>query len=570
MEALTYSYPHAPEPALREISLRLAPGEFALLAGRSACGKSTLLRAACGLIPHFHGGEIGGQVEVAGMDAVASGPGELAAAVGYVAQDPETQVVSTTVAAEIELPLELRGDSPTSRARAVEEVALALAIPHLLDRAVDTLSGGELQRVALAAALVTRPKLVLLDEPTSQLDPVAGDELIWLLRRLNEEWGVSILLAEHRLERCLAAADRVIAMATGSIAFDGPPRDFLAWAQGADQALETPAARLFSLCDIEPLPVGVRDARKILNSTKRGREGRRTPSSLNFSGESESSSPRPADEKVQAVRRGSASPPTAVVGVRDLWVELDNGDAMHDVLRGVDLRVERGERVALMGRNGAGKSTLLRTVAGLIEPVRGRAVAAGGIALLTQNPGDYLVRERVGDELPGDMGLAALRVVGMEHAVDADPRDLSGGERQRLALAIALAGQMEGDELPGLVALDEPTRGMDRARKGDLVDLIGDLSGRGAGLLVATHDVEFAAGFAERVVLLGDGVVIADGPAAEVLSGGWYFATEVARVLDLPGAITPERGAKALLKPGEFALTRPMGEKRRSQRGEGG
>jgi energy-coupling factor transport system ATP-binding protein len=264
IERLTYAYPDAGHPVLRDVSLTLAPGEFALLAGRSASGKTTLLRAACGLVPHFHGGEIEGSVQVAGIDALAGGPGELAAAVGYVAQDPETQIVSTTVAAEIELPLELRGDPQPTRARAVEEVALALAIPHLLGRTVDTLSGGELQRVALAAALVTRPKLVLLDEPTSQLDPVAGDELIWLLRRLNEEWGVSVLLAEHRLERCLAAADRVVAMDAGAVAFDGAPRDFLAWAQLTDAALETPAARLFSLAGIEPLPVGVRDARDLL------------------------------------------------------------------------------------------------------------------------------------------------------------------------------------------------------------------------------------------------------------------------------------------------------------------
>ena len=199
-----------------------------------------------------------------------------------------------------------------------------------------------------------------------------------------------------------------------------------------------------------------------------------------------------------------------------------------------------------MGRNGAGKSTLLRTLAGLVDPVRGTAEAAAGIALLTQNPGDYLVRERVADELPGDAGRAALRAVGLEHALEADPRDLSGGERQRLALAIALAGRTEGAELPGLVALDEPTRGMDRARRRELEQLIEGLAGRGAGVVVATHDVEFAAAFAARVVLLGDGVVIADGAATEVLSGGWYFATEVARILDLPGVITPEQGAAAL------------------------
>lgn len=199
-----------------------------------------------------------------------------------------------------------------------------------------------------------------------------------------------------------------------------------------------------------------------------------------------------------------------------------------------------------MGRNGAGKSTLLRTMAGLAEPVRGKLELPDGIALLTQNPGDYLVRERVGDELPGDEGLAALRIVGLEHAVESDPRDLSGGERQRLALAIALAGRMDGGALPGLVALDEPTRGMDRARKDDLAALIDGLASRGAGVVVATHDVEFAAPFADRVVLLGAGVVIADAGAAEVLSGGWYFATEVARVLDLPGVVTPEQGAAHL------------------------
>jgi energy-coupling factor transport system ATP-binding protein len=550
IDGLTYSYPNASHEALRDVSLHLDPGEFALLAGRSASGKSTLLRAACGLVPHFHGGEITGQVNVAGLDAIASGPGELAAAVGYVAQDPETQIVSTTVAAEIELPLEMRGDPPSSRARAVEEVALALAIPQLLDRTVDTLSGGELQRVALAAALVTRPRLVLLDEPTSQLDPVAGDELIWLLRRLNEEWGVSILLAEHRLERCLAAADRVIAMDTGAISFDGAPSDFLAWSHDFDPALTTPVARLFSLAGIDPLPVGVREARQILASSEPLDGEGRTPSErlVLFL---QSAHGQPATlHRSKLSGEGVRPSPTPALRTRNLWVELSPGDTPRDVLRGVDLNVQRGERLALMGRNGAGKSTLLRTAAGLIDPVRGKIETPGGIALLTQSPSDYLVRERVGDELPGEQGLAALHLVGLEHAIESDPRDLSGGERQRLALAITLAGRMEGEELPGLVALDEPTRGMDRARRDDLVGLIEDLAARGAGLVVATHDVEFAAAFAERVVLLGDGCVIADGPVEEILSGGWYFATEVARVLDLPGVVTPEQGAGALLGGG--------------------
>ena len=548
VEDLSYRYPRSRRDALAQVSMGVGAGEFLVLAGRSASGKTTLLRAACGLVPHFHGGEISGRVSVVGRDTRESGPSQLARAVGYVSQDPESQVVSTTVAAEIELPLELRGESGPARARAVEEVALALAIPHLLPRTTDSLSGGELQRVALAAALVTRPRLVLLDEPTSQLDPVAGDELIWLLRRLNEEWGVAVLLAEHRLERCLAAADRVIAMESGKISFDGPAPGFLAWSLEHDPALATPGARLFSLAGIDPLPVGVRAARATLIEQGLGtleasagapsqgtqRERATPPGRSRFGRSSES---RPG--------RGSGARPPLAVKAKDVWVELDRGDELHDVLKGVDLQIEPGESVALMGRNGAGKSTLLRTAAGLLKPVHGKIEIPGDCALLTQSPGDFLVRERVADELPGEAGIEALRAVGLEAKADADPRDLSGGERQRLALAITLAGREQGG-LPGLVALDEPTRGMDRARKDDLGELIERLAAQGAAVVVATHDVEFAAGFAERVLLLGDGRLIADGPAQEILAGGWYFATEVARILDRPGVIAAERGAELL------------------------
>jgi energy-coupling factor transport system ATP-binding protein len=399
---------------------------------------------------------------------------------------------------------------------------------------------------------------VLLDEPTSQLDPVSGDELIWLLRRLNEEWGVAVVLAEHRLERCLAAADRVVAVEAGRIGFDGAPREFLAWTREADPTLTTPAARLFSLAGIEPLPVGVRDARRALEvGGGGGGAGGITPVPRPGKAPAAHSHPPRSGLRPGRLRKRRDSP--AALEARGLWVELDAGAGPRDVLRGLDLTVAPGERVALMGRNGAGKSTLLRTAAGLVDAVAGR-VDAPRMALLTQNPSDFLVRERVGDELPGEDGVAALRAVGMEHAVDADPRDLSGGERQRLALAIALAGHLDGDGVPGLVALDEPTRGMDRGRKDDLTALIDRLAERGAAVVVATHDVEFAAEFAERVVLLGEGVTIADGPSAEILSGGWYFATEVARVLDTPAVVTPEHGA-ALLTDGASELFRHIWRK---------
>ncbi|HET8592519.1 MAG TPA: ATP-binding cassette domain-containing protein [Solirubrobacterales bacterium] len=538
-EGFSYSYPGGP-PALRGLELGIEPGEFVVLAGRSGSGKSTLLRAACGLVPHFHGGEVAGGLEVAGHDVRSSGPAELASVVGTVTQEPETQVVSATVRAEIELPLELRGASPAVRSRAVEEVALALAIPDLLERTTDTLSGGELQRVALAAALAIRPRLVLLDEPTSQLDPVAGDELISLLRRLNEEWGVAVLLGEHRLERCLSAADRVIALDSGSIAYDGPPGAFLEWALSGDPALATPGARLLHGIGL-PAPASVREARNLLaaREIEIAEPARGVESSDR--GDRSPRLPRP-----RSLRRRRGEGGAVALAARDLWIELGEGIERIEALRGVELEVARGERVALMGRNGAGKSTLLRAAAGLLEPRRGRVDAPLDVALLPQRPGDLFPHERVGDELPGDAGAAALRRFGLEGLVDADPRDLSGGERQRLALAIVVAGRGPGElSRPGALLLDEPTRGMDRRRKLELAALAGHLAEEGTAVIVATHDVEFAATFAERVVLLGRGEVVADGPVRELLAGGWYFSSEVARILD-GAAVSVDQGVALL------------------------
>jgi energy-coupling factor transport system ATP-binding protein len=515
VEDLAYTYGGAPAPSLRGVSLSVAPGEFVVVAGLSASGKSTLLRAAAGLVPHFHGGTFAGRVVVGGLDTREHGAAAISAVAGTLFQDPETQIVLGTVRNELAFPLENRGAAPAAVARGVEEVALALGIEALLDRATSELSGGELQRVARGAALAGRPRLVLLDEPTSQLDPVAGDELVWLLRRLNEEWGTAVVLAEHRLERCLAHADRVVALEDGAVACDAPPREFLGWAGERAPALQTPGARLFARAGLRPPPAGVKEARATLRAHGLLDEPAATPAPAD--------APKPR-------RPGRKDP--AALACRDLWVELSGG---RTVLRAVDLRLEPGERVALMGRNGAGKSTLLRHLGGLAKPTRGRVEAAGRVALLLQNPNDYLLHERVADEAPA----AALAAVGIEGLADRHPRDLSGGERQRLALAIV----MGAGERPAAVCLDEPTRGMDRAVKGELADRLRALANDGVAVLVATHDAEFAAAFAQRVVLLADGRPIADGPTAEVLTGGWYFATETARIV---GALTPEEGAERI------------------------
>ena len=521
---VSYRYPGAAAPALEGVTFDLAPGEFCVVAGLSAAGKSTLLRAASGLVPHFHGGDFAGIVRVAGCDTRETTPAAIGGLAGTLFQDPESQVVMNTVRAELALPLESRGHFGGEVARGVEEAALALGIGDLLDRSTHELSGGELQRVALAAALAPRPQVILLDEPTSQLDPVAGDELVWQLRRLNQEWDTAVLLVEHRLERCLAAADRVLVLDHGRIACDADPRGFLEWAQDAAPALATPGASLLAGAGLGPPPAGVRQAR----ATLRGHgllPGRDTP-------------PLAASRSDRGPhRRGGRGrrPPGPALELHGIWHELRDGPA---VLRGVDLVLAPGERVALMGRNGAGKSTLLRHAAGLMAPTRGSVRRAGRVGLLLQSPGDYFLHERVGDEAPP----AALAAAGLRGLEDRHPRDLSGGQRERLALAVVL-----GDDPPAVLALDEPTRGMDRGAKDELASWLTERAAAGMGVVVATHDAEFAARSAERVVLLAEGRVIADGPAREVLAGGFYFATETARILGgAGGALLPDEGAALL------------------------
>jgi energy-coupling factor transport system ATP-binding protein len=539
LDGVTYRYPDAPAPALRGVDLEVAAGEFVVLAGGTGSGKSTLLRAAAGLVPHFHGGEFGGRLESGGLDTRTHEPAAIAAVAGTLFQDPETQVVMGTVRAELAFPLENRGLAPAAVARGVEEAALALGIAPLLDRATHELSGGELQRVALGAALVGRPRIALLDEPTSQLDPVAGDELLGVLRRLNEEWGTAVILAEHRLERCLSAADRVVAMRDGAIACDADPRGFLAWAGAHAPELQTPGARLFALAGRTPPPVSVKEARRALGGGFEPRAVGTGDDAVVAADASAATDGARVARRRRVMRRRDGDAAEPALALDAVWFEHRGGAA---ALRGVDLAVEPGERVALMGRNGAGKSTLLRVAAGLLTPTRGK-VRGGRVALLLQHPGDYTLRDRVGDELPAD----ALAAAGLSHLADRHPRDLSGGERQRLALAIVLHG-----ERPAAVCLDEPTRGMDRAHKDALAAQLTRLAAEGSAVIVATHDAEFAAAFATRTVLLGDGRPVADAPTAEVLAGGWYFATQTARIL-AGAALLPEEGA-ALLRREEVVV----------------
>jgi energy-coupling factor transport system ATP-binding protein len=304
------------------------------------------------------------------------------------------------------------------------------------------------------------------------------------------------------------------------VACDADPRGFLRWAARCSPALQTPGAKLFALAGLDPPPVGVRQARTRL------REGGLLPAG------DPTGWPAPANPAPRRRRRRAGAP---ALRMRGIWHELRDGPA---ILRGVSLSVAPGETVALMGRNGAGKSTLLRHAAGLLQPTRGRVDRAGQVALLLQNPGDYFLHERVDEEASAE----ALRSAGLEELATRNPRDLSGGERQRLALAI-----VSGTAQPAVLALDEPTRGMDREAKAHLARELHRRAETGQAVVVATHDPEFAAACASRAILLADGRVIADASAGELLAGGWYFATETARILGgSGGALLPEQGAELL------------------------
>jgi len=528
VEGFSYQHPEGDSPALKEVNLKVLEGEFVLLAGLSGAGKSTLIRAMAGLAPSFDGGTAAGSITVCGLDTRDHGPADIARVCGTVIQDAERQVVMSTVRAELALPLESRGGTVASVARGVEEAALLLGIEDLLDRKLQGLSGGELQRVAIAAALAVRPEVLLLDEPTAQLDPVAADDLAWTLRRLNEEQGITVLVAEQRIERLLVAADRVAVVSEGKVVSDSAPHEFLGWAEERAPELLPPTAVLFSTAGLSPLPASVKEARE---SVKGLLPGLKAAAQLAVGQE-------PKVEKGsngQRFRRRRTGDSPALE-LRGVWDERLAGKA---ILKGVDLKVESGEIVALMGRNGAGKSTLLRHAAGLLTPSRGKRHAAEPVAYLSQTPGSFLPGDRLGDVVP----LSVLQSNGLGGLADRNPRDLSGGEIQRAALALVTGAH--GMDAPRLVLLDEPTRGMDGIHMRELINTIRGLAEAGSAVVVATHDPELAAEVAQRTVLMGEGIILSDGPTSEALMGGWYFTTETARVLG-GGALVPADGAKLL------------------------
>ena len=536
-EDVTVTYDGASAPVLSHVDLHVPEGELVLVVGRTGTGKSTLLRCVNGLVPHFTGGTLRGRVTVAGRDTRTHPPRELADVVGVVPQDPLSGFVTDIVEDELAYGMESIGLAPEVMRRRVEETLDLLGLGDLRSRALRSLSGGQRQRVAIGAVLTTHPQVLVLDEPTSALDPGAAEEVLAALQRLVHDLGVTVLLAEHRLERVVQYADRVIVVPGGGARLVvGTPADVMVSAPVAP-----PVVELGRLAGWSPLPLSVRDARRAAGPLR------------------ERLQPLVDDAVLRSRSSMHVVSGTPAVSALDVVVRLGSVAA----LRGVTVAADLGEIVAVMGRNGAGKSTLLSTFVGLHTPSAGSATVGGAVSaslrgrelitrvgLVPQEPTDVLVADRVGDECvaadrdcgaaPGTARAILDRIApGVED--DTHPRDLSEGQRLALALAVVLAAQ------PPVVLLDEPTRGLDYAAKRRLVAVLRELAADGHCVILATHDVELAAEVATRVVVLAEGEVVADGPATEVVVGSPMFAPQVSKVLAPQPWLTVAEVAAALV-----------------------
>ncbi|MGV9786276.1 ABC transporter ATP-binding protein [Streptomyces sp. NPDC003435] len=542
-EDVAVTYDGAAGPTVQGVDLEVPEGELVLLVGPSGVGKSTILNAVSGLVPHFTGGTLRGRVTVAGRDTRTHQPRELADVVGTVGQDPLAHFVTDTVEDELAYGMESLGLPPEVMRRRVEETLDLLGLADLRDRPIATLSGGQRQRVAIGSVLTPHPRVLVLDEPTSALDPAAAEEVLAVLQRLVHDLGTTVLMAEHRLERVVQYADQVVLLpAPGAPPLLGAPADMM-----AVSPVIPPVVELGRLADWSPLPLTVRDARRRagpLRERLAGRERDLPPAAV------------PAPRR--RFRRAAAPAEPRVAEVRDLAVRRGRVDA----LRGVDLTVAPGETVALMGRNGAGKSTLLGSLVGLVAPTSG-SVQVGGAAphrlkpaelvrrvgLVPQEPRDLLYADTVGAECVAadkdagaDPGTCRALVSELLPGIgdDTHPRDLSEGQRLALALAVVLTAR------PPLLLLDEPTRGLDYAAKARLVAVLRGLAAEGHALVLATHDVELAAEIAHRVVLLADGEVIADGATADIVVSSPSFAPQVTKILAPQPWLTVSEVRKAL------------------------
>jgi len=527
---VTFTYAQQTDPAICDISAHIDDGEFVLITGPSGCGKSTLCRCINGLIPSFYGGSLAGTLQVQGKDAFHTPTSEMAKHVGMVFQDPENQLISTDVQQEIVFGLENMGVPRHLIAKRLEEVLDTVGIDHLRTRTLSGLSGGEKQKTAIAAILTLHPEILVLDEPTSELDPKGAEDILQLLKRLNEELGLTVILVEHRIDRVLSAVDRVLILDEGSICYDGNPREWISQVGKSIPLIGIPpicqyAMQVSMTPPQQTIPLTIKEGRTMLSSFLRN------------------SKPQNREKSVLPTREQ-----TPIIDIKHLWVTYANNIT---ALQDITLTINKGEFVSIVGRNASGKTTLAKVLTGLQQPTKGTGHICGKplktssvediashVGLVFQDPNMHLFADTVEQEITfmmNNLGFSQDRIDSQleqmltqfhlhEHKTTY-PRSLSTGEKQRVALASILAAE------PKILILDEPTRGLDTSLKTQLMDTLSTYQKKGGTVLLISHDIELIAQYGQRVILMSEGKIITDGEKHDVLANSLHFSPQMNRLI---------------------------------------
>ncbi|WP_294181175.1 ABC transporter ATP-binding protein [uncultured Clostridium sp.] len=515
---LNFTYPLEKERALKDVNLSLEKNDFLLVAGRSGSGKSTLARAIVGTVPNFYGGTIGGEIKIDGKAIDKMSHQERAKKITMVFQDPEKQLMMNKVHREVAFGLENVGVDEGIIKRRVYEALQFTGILDLADRDVTSLSGGEKQKVAVASALVYMPSCIILDEPTSQLDPSSAEEMLNIVKKINEELGITIIVIEQRVNRWFDTVDSIAVMNRGSLQLFKDKKDFYCNCSEKQYMFMPDYLKFFKQLGFKDMPRNFKDARvKVLN----------TPIKM---------------EKHEEAAAAEKDQP-AILSVKKMGCKYGSKEVLSDL----NFQIKKGEFISIMGANGAGKSTLLKSIMGLkaysgsvklygkeIRKMSIREIAQH-IGYVSQNPNDYLSKNSVYEEVRFTMDNYdiydqkivenVLKELEIYEFKDKNPRDLSGGQRQRVAIATILVLQ------PDMILLDEPTRGLESALKDKLGRMLQKLNDRGTTIVLVTHDTDFASSFCRRYMIMFNGTVVADGSRGKVLGDGIFYTTSMNKLL---------------------------------------
>jgi energy-coupling factor transport system ATP-binding protein len=541
VKGLTFSYSDSIFPSIDDVSIEIGNSDFILLTGPSGSGKSSLCRVFNGLIPHFYGGTVAGRVSVCGMDPLRTDTRTMSTKVGMVFQDPENQIVTSSVEREIAFGLENLGMTKMAIAKRVEETLDTIGIADLRKKGTDELSGGEKQKVAIASIMAMHPEILVLDEPTSSLDPLSADEVLRVIRDLNHEFGLTVVLTEHRIDRVVPFVDRVLYMSGGKLRFDGSPREWVGAVDeseyGLPQMMEL-GRYLNQKGYMEEIPLSVKEGRQRLARVFAD----------HWAG---------VELKQEDVEKAG----NPQISLQNVSFRYEKGAT---ALKDVSLDVRSGEFVAIIGRNASGKSTLAKHLNATLLPTKGSVIIMGkdtrqtntadlskDIGMVFQNPNLHLFADTVYDEVAfvlhnhkvpeEQIDLKVRKIVDhfeLTRYMDTYPRDLSGGERQRVALASVMVGD------PKVLILDEPTRGMEYRRKRRLMSYLKDYHAGGGTVILISHDMELIAQEpVGRVILMGEGKIVADGTRREILAKSLHFSPQINRLVQpfesmgVPGSI---------------------------------